>query len=346
MRYERMTQLFDLALELVASRRGLTMAEVQALLGVSRRTAERQLQALDQAFGMVEDVDGGSRRKRWRLQAPALRQLVRVSAEELAELTLAAESLDRAGLSERAATVRALATKLRAVQRGDGSSQAADGVDAELEALMRTEGTALGAGPRQQLAPGLLALLRRCIRHQRVVAFDYLAQASGRRRRRRVQPYGVLTGNRTFLVAREARLAGKSGDGLRLWRLGNVENAAATDETFERDAEFDLARYARQSFGTFQERPANVVLRFRGSAVRDAKGFVFHPEQTAQPHEDGTLTVRFRAGGLDEMCWHLVTWGDLVVVEQPLRLRRRLAEMCAALAAHHGTAKSTAVGRG
>lgn len=346
MRYERMTQLFDLALELVASRRGLTMAEVQALLGVSRRTAERQLQALDQAFGMVEDVDSGSRRKRWRLQAPALRQLVRVSAEELAELTLAAESLDRAGLGERAATVRALTTKLRAVQRGDGSSQAADGVDAELEALMRTEGTALRPGPRQQLAPGLLALLRRCIRHQRVVAFDYLAQASGRRRRRRVQPYGVLTGNRAFLVACEARSAVKSGDGLRLWRLGNVENAAATDETFERDAEFDLARYARQSFGTFQERPANVVLRFHGSAVRDAKSFVFHPEQTVQPHEDGTLTVRFRAGGIEEMCWHLVTWGDQVVVEQPLRLRRRLAEMCAALAAHHGTARSTAAKKG
>ena len=346
MRYERMTQLFDLALELQASRRGLTMAEVEARLGVSRRTAERQLQALDQAFGMVEDVDDGSRRKRWRLQAPSLRQLVRVSAEEFAELTLAAESLDRAGLGERAAIVRALATKLRAVQRGGGAGHAADDVEADLEALMRTEGTALRAGPRQQLAPGLLALLRYCIRSQRVVAFDYLAQASGRRRRRRVQPYGVLTGNRTFLVAREAGRASGAGDGLRLWRLGNVENAAATDETFERDPAFDLARYARQSFGTFQERPANVVLRFHGSAVRDAQGFVFHPAQTTQTHADGTLTVRFRAGGIDEMCWHLVTWGDQVFVEQPLRLRRRLAEMCKALAAHHGAANSRAASSG
>ena len=336
MRHERLTQLVDLALELQASRRGLTLAEVQARLGVSRRTAERQLQALDQAFGVVEDLDDDSRRKRWRVPAPALRQLVRVKAEELAELALVAESLDRAGLGERAAVVRALATKLGAMRNAGGAGPAADGVDADLEALMRTEGTALKAGPRQQLAPGLLALLRRCIRAERVVAFDYLAQASGRRRRRRVQPYGVLTGTRAFLVAREAGRAGAAADGLRLWRLGNVENAAETDETFERDPAFELASYARQSFGTFQERPSGVVLRFSGSAVRDAKGFVFHPAQTMRTHEDGTLTVRFRAGGIAEMCWHLVTWGDQVVVEQPLRLRRRLAEMCSALAAHHG----------
>ena len=337
MRHERLTQLVDLALELQASRRGLTLAEVQARLGVSRRTAERQLQALDHAFGVVEDFDDGSRRKRWRVRTPALRHLVRVAAEELAELALAAERLDRAGLGERAAVVRSLATKLRAMRNaGDASAGRADSVDADLEALMRTEGTALKAGPRQELAPGLLTLLRRCIRAERVVAFDYLAQASGRRRRRRVQPYGVLTGTRAFLVAREAGRAGAAGDDLRLWRLGNVENAAATDETFERDPAFELAAYARRSFGTFQERPASVVLRFSGSAVRDAKGFVFHPAQTMRTHEDGTLTVRFRAGGIDEMCWHLVTWGDQVVVEQPLRLRRRLAEMCSALAAHHG----------
>ena len=336
MRHERLTQLVDLALELQASRRGLTLAEVQARLGVSRRTAERQLQALDQAFGVVEDLDDDSRRKRWRVRTPALRQLVRVTAEELAELALAAESLDRAGLGERAAVVRALATKLGAMRNAGGAGRATDGVDADLEALMRTEGTALKAGPRQALAPGLLALLRRCIRAERVVAFDYLAQASSRRRRRRVQPYGVLTGTRAFLVAREAGRAGAPADGLRLWRLGNVENAAATDETFERDPAFELASYARQSFGTFQERPSSVVLRFSGSAVRDAKGFVFHPAQTMRTHEDGTLTVRFRAGGIDEMCWHLVTWGDQVVVEQPLRLRRRLVEMCSALATHHG----------
>ena len=31
---------------------------------------------------------------------------------------------------------------------------------------------------------------------------------------------------------------------------------------------------------------------------------------------DGTLAVRFTAGGIDEICWYLVTWGDSVTVRE------------------------------
>ena len=63
--------------------------------------------------------------------------------------------------------------------------------------------------------------------------------------------------------------------------------------------------------------------------------FLFHPDQTVSENDDGSLTVRFKAGGINEMCWHLFTWGDSVTVERPKALRRRLAQMCSALAVHH-----------
>ena len=328
MRYERLTQVLELALELQASRRGLTLADVQERFGFSRRTAERHLQALEMVFGWVETVDSDDRRKHWRMRAPALRQLVRVSPNELAELNAAAERLQRAGLVERAEVVRALATKLRAMQQ----DRSADALEADFEALLQAEGVAMRPGPRQQLAEGLLALLRRCIRGRWILAFDYVAQGSARRKRVRVCPHGILYGNRTFLVA-----SVEGEETMRLWRLGNIENPQPTNDTFERDANFDLQRYAKQSFGTFQESPANVVLRFSAKAARDARAFVFHPDQRLQEHDDGTVTVSFKAGGLDEMCWHLVTWGEHVTVERPVRLRQRLAKMCGELAAHHGS---------
>lgn len=286
------------------------------------------MQALEMAFGWVETVASDDRRKHWRMRAPALRQLVRVSPDELAELNAAAERLQRAGLRERAQVVRALATKLRAMQQ----SRSADEVEADFEALLQAEGVAMRPGPRQQLADGLLALLRRCIRERCVLAFDYVAQGSARRSQLRVCPHGILYGNRAFLVAPV-----EGAQTMRLWRLGNIENPQPTNEVFERDADFDLQRYAKQSFGTFQERPANVVLRFSAKAARDARAFVFHPDQRLREHDDGTVTVSFKAGGFDEMCWHLVTWGNHVTVERPIRLRRRLAKMCGALAAHHGS---------
>ena len=120
-----------------------------------------------------------------------------------------------------------------------------------------------------------------------------------------------------------------------LWRLANVSELRITDEAFERGPEFDLEGYARRSFGTFQEKPVRVVLRFDAAAARDASTFVFHPDQSVETNDDGSPTVRFEAGGIDEMCWHLFTWGDSVTIEKPAHLRRHLAKMCASLAAHH-----------
>ena len=147
-----------------------------------------------------------------------------------------------------------------------------------------------------------------------------------------VQPYGLLYGSRAFLVTRTDWT-----DEPRLWRLANMSDARLVDETFERDPTFDLQHYAKRSFGTFQETPVDVVLRFDAAAARDALGFLFHPDQTTEENAGGSLTVRFTAGGIDEMCWHLFTWGASVTVEKPARLRRRLAEMCASLATHHRT---------
>ena len=87
-----------------------------------------------------------------------------------------------------------------------------------------------------------------------------------------------------------------------------------SDETFERDPGFDLERYAKHSFGTFQEEPVEVVLRFDAAAARDASTFVFHSDRSVDSNDDGSLTVRFEAGGIDEMCWHLFTWGESVTI--------------------------------
>ena len=87
-----------------------------------------------------------------------------------------------------------------------------------------------------------------------------------------------------------------------------MSEARITDEVFERDPAFDLRRYGERSFGTFQEKPVDVVLRFNADAALDAKAFQFHPSQTITENGDGSLTVRFKAGGVEEICWHLVTW--------------------------------------
>ncbi len=326
MRYEGLTNIVKLAIRMQGLRGGMTLDEIEAEFGVSRRTAERMRDAVQEAFGVLESVEHDDNKNHWRLRSDALRRLVPLSGEELAELGSAAETLERTGFEARGAALQELDVKLRATMHTDSLAR----IEADIEALVQAEGLAMRPGPRPQLDQDLLALLREAIITRRVVALRYLARTTGRRSWQRIEPYGLLYGNRPFLVGRT-----DWNDDMRLWRLANMSEARVTSESFTRDPGFDLEAYARRSFGTFQEEPVDVVLHFTAEAKRDASAFLFHPSQTMQENADGTLTVRFTAGGIDEMCWHLVTWGESVTVENPAHLRQRLADMCTTVAAHH-----------
>ena len=326
MRYERLTEIVRLATCLQASRGGMTIDDIEKEFGVSRRTAERMRNAVEDVFGPLETVDTGEKRIHWRLRSRRLRDLMRIAPEEVADLESAAGSLDRSGLTERAKMLRELAVKLRALRRPLDE----DAFDADLEALMQAEGLAMRPGPRTRVEPGLLPMLRDAIKASHKVEFDYEARSTGRLSRQLVEPYGVLYGNRAYLIGRT-----DWSDEPRLWSLANISKTSVSDQSFVRDPDFDLQEFAERSFGAFQEEPVDVVLRFDPGAARDAASFLFHPSQKLIENDDGSLEVQFRAGGLNEMCWHLFPWGEGVTVEQPAELRERLRGMCDGVAKHH-----------
>ena len=327
MRYERVTDIVCLAIRLQGTAEGLTLDDIAEDFSVSRRTAERMRDAVEQVFGPLQVAETGGKRNHWKLDSYSVRAVARVTPEELAELESAANGLDRAGLTERAATLRSLSEKLRAMRKTVPGSD----FESDLQTLMQAEGLAMRPGPRPRLETGLLSLLRDAIRTRREVEFDYLSQSKGRRSRHQVQPYGVLYGNRPYLVGRMPW-----ADDTRIWRLSNISNACWLDTTFEPDPDFDLQAYAERSFGAYQEPPFDVVWQFDAEVAEDAATFLFHHSQSLLQNDDGSLTVMFQAGGLEEMCWHLMTWSRSVKVEEPLLLRQLLAERCALLSAHHG----------
>ena len=327
MRYERVVGIVRLATRL-QSAGGLTLDDIRTEFSVSRRTAERMRDAVEQAFGPLEFDDTGDGRRHWRLRSNRLRDLIYLSADELVELETAATGLARSGQEERAVLLRDLAAKLRALLAPKDRHR----LEPDLEALMVAEGLAMRPGPRPRIQPGLLMAVREAIKGGRLVAFRYLSRTTGRRSRQRVQPHGLLYGNRAYLVGRS-----NWTEEMRYWALANMSEVSVTDEMFEFDDGFDLREFASRSFGVFQEEPLDVTLRFDVDAAPDAGSFLFHPGQETTENDDGSLTVRFRASGTLELCRHLFTWGENVTIERPESLRRELAEMCSALAEYHGS---------
>ena len=62
----------------------------------------------------------------------------------------------------------------------------------------------------------------------------------------------------------------------------------------------------------------DVKCEFSKEAANRADDFVFYPSQRKSMRKDGRLVVEFKAGGMMEMGWHLLMWGEHVKV---LKLR-------------------------
>jgi predicted DNA-binding transcriptional regulator YafY len=317
MRYAPAERLLRLARHLAGTRTGLTLEEMAAELGVGRRTAERLRDSLLAMFPQLECWDDEARVRRWRLPATALFGLAEPRPEAVAAIETAARELSQRGETDRAALLRETAATLRALMRPDALRRA----EPDIAALMEAEGIAMRPGPRPVIAAGVLATLRRAILGMQLVVVRYAGPGGEEPATRILCPYGLLYGGRGWLVAHVEGLPEP-----RLWRLDRITSADLLDRGFARDEAFSLADYAARSFGVFQEEPVGVVLRFAPEAAADAAGWLFHPSQTLTEEADGSLIVRFRAGGLREVCWHLFTWGDTVTIVAPAALRREMRE--------------------
>jgi len=326
MRYAPAERLLRLARHLAGTRTGLTLDEMATELEVGRRTAERLRDSLVAMFPQMDWWDDEERVRRWRLPGSALVGVIELRAEAVAAIETAARECDARGEDNRAALLREASTTLRAVMRPDALRQA----EPDIAALMEAEGIAMRPGPRPTITAGVLSTLRRAILGMQLVVVRYANPDSDESAARILCPYGLLYGGRGWLVGHVDGLPD-----MRLWRLDRIASVDLLDRGFHRREDFNLAEYSARSFGIFQEEPIDVVLRFAPEVAADAADWVFHPSQVLERELAGALTVRFRAGGIQEVCWHLFTWGTTVTVMAPVGLRNRLIEMAAAATVHH-----------
>jgi len=316
MSFRKAEQLLTLA-TLVASRHaGATLDDVVERFEISKRTAQRMLRELEMQFPDTTVTIGGDGHKRWHLPSGALRDLMSLYPEELAALDLAIESLKRSSLTVEAEHLLKLREKILALVPRSKAAR----LETDHEALLEAQGLAARPGPRQRIDRRIAAAIAEAIKACRILEIDYQSRDEEAPSKRRVAPYGLLTGLRRYLVARQQDdPAGR----IRLYVVEKIRDAQVSNEPFERDPAFNLQAFANRAFGVFQNEDefGEVVWRFSPRAAAHARGFEFHPGQTREDQSDGSLIVRFSAAAHLEMCWHLYLWGDQVEVLAPERLR-------------------------
>jgi predicted DNA-binding transcriptional regulator YafY len=310
MRYEKADNIMQLALEMQASRLGLSLCDIQQKFCVGRRTAMRMRDALMRNFPQVEEIAQGDRQKRWRIPQGTLDRLVAFTAEELATLESVTRMLERDNRHSDAGALAGISSKLRALLKPDIARR----VEPDLEALLEAEGLAARPGPRPRIDAAVVDSLRQATVACNKVLIGYRARRSHQIKQRLVHPYGFLHGHRHYLVAWHEN---PKATHMALFALPQIVEVEITEQPFIRDPNFKLDEFASRSFGLFQSEPFQTVWRFSPEAAEDAAEFVFHPTQQLSPQPDGSLLVSFWAGGELEMAWHLYCWGDSVEVLEP-----------------------------
>lgn len=320
MSFEKAQQLLELATFVVARRAGVTLDDVAERFGISKRTAQRIMQALEAQFVDTKsgfDEDG---RKRWRLQTGALRDLLTLTSNELAALDLSIETLERNALGIEADELRRLREKILALVPRNKMAR----VETDHEALLEAQGLASRPGPAARIAPEIASTISTALKSSQRLRIVYRSRGSANPTARVVEPYGVLIGIRRYLVARPKA---DTKDALRYYVAERILSAELTSEAFVRDPGFDIEQHAKKAFGAFQNDAeyGEVIWRFAPDVAAHARAFLFHPTQVLEDQPDGSLIVRFNASGHLEMCWHLYMWGDRVEVLAPATLRKMVA---------------------
>ena len=314
MRYSNADRMIKLCHELQASRIGLTLDDIQDRFRVGLRTAQRMKNAVLELYHQTEEFYDDERRKRWRIPQTAMTPVGEVTADELADLEFAIRAMRKQNDRRRAKSIENLVTKVK----GQLNQKAARRIEPDLEVLLEAEGLAMRPGPRPIIRDEIVDALRRAIKEGNEVYIVHRNRERGGSSGRVLHPYGFLFGNRNYLVATSPE---RHPNEPRLYGLPEIEKVTIKEKSFTRVPGFSLKTFSERSFGVWQENPREITWRFSPKSTPLAREYTFHPTQQLEQQSDGSLIVRFRAGGLMEMSWHLHTWGDEVEVLSPPELR-------------------------
>lgn len=311
--YARFTRVLDLAVRMFG--RSLTKDEICQIMKCSKRTADRLIGCFQEVY--ANGLKEGSRTdgtKTWTiLGGQTLPKSLEIDDEDLLLLNNLADLMKQQNRD----TDSDRLTKLRAqIVRAIGNKEQ------ELNNFDFSEGNVFRPGIRTKIDPEIVKTIRQAIREKKVINIEYLSKKSGKISEGAVEPYGILYSDRAqYLLARH--WDGFAGNEIHQFLLSNIRSAIVTTGDFK-GIGFDMNEYVKDSFGVWREEPYDVEWKFSAKAAPEAENFIFHPGQETIKNEDGTLTVKFRAGGTLEMAWHLATWGKQVEVIKPADFRRRV----------------------
>ncbi|MEN8738255.1 MAG: WYL domain-containing protein [Phaeobacter gallaeciensis] len=316
----KVLDVLRLAEAALARENGINMDDIQRLLKLRTRTAQRLIHLFEEAFPAVEKRKDPDRTRWWKLHDEPLIRYQGIREKELASLETAILRARQHGSPLEVHHLESIRDRMLASM----TPMEARAIKRNAKAVLEARGHAYRPGPRARLNPDILSAIEEALETSMRLSVSYQGKEDAVATDRSLESYGLLFGIREYLIARDTN----KDDRLRSFRLDRIAAIAVTDQPFQKDPEVDLQAHAAKAFGSYysEEEFGPVAWRFSPEAAKVAREFEFHPDQRVEETDDGGMIVRFSASGWLEMAWHLYKWGDGVTVLEPAGLAKVVAE--------------------
>lgn len=306
-RYSRITDLIELILFMQSRTQGVSINDIQERFGVRRRTAERMRNCLTDALPQINVINIRDKQKLWGFTRGHLNELINFTPEEIANLENLKVLQEKQNFNEKSKLLDDVVTKVKAFNRNSLFA-----FNDKIELLLQIEGYAVKQVPQDKVDIELLSKIREALIKPCKITAIY------NNKEKVLSPYGIIYGEKIYLVAREEI----KGPDPYMYLLHKLCNVQLINENFDK-GEFDLQTYSERSFGVYQNEIFEVSLRFNPEIANEVLNYHFHPTQKMQTQDDGSVIVKFKASGSLEICWHLLKWGTDVQILSPKSLKNQ-----------------------
>jgi predicted DNA-binding transcriptional regulator YafY len=320
-KWDKAARYLKVAMILHAHPEGISAQQIADQIGVSKRTAYRDLDAMSLDADLPIWQNGG----RWGLEAGAFLPPLSLTTHEAMALFLAARVLAKASDeldSELIAAFLKLAGVLPEVLGAH--------VQATIDAFAATR------EPDEPFTR-ILRTLTEAWASRRVVEIVYgpgVYDAAKERRRTRVRPYLIEPSALThalYLIGWDEERRAR-----RTFKIERIVEASLSPDTFEPDPAWDPVSAMRDGWDVIADQPLEAIsVRFSAAVARRVAETAWHPSQTLEWHDDGTLTWRGRVAGTHEIRIWILGWGADAEVLGPRHLRDSVADELARAAARY-----------
>ncbi|MDD5703565.1 MAG: transcriptional regulator [Dehalococcoidales bacterium] len=318
-RKDRTARLLKLQLLLHQNPRGLDIEEIARKCSVSRRTAYRDLEALESELGVPVWEE---RNKRGIAEGYFLPPITFTVVEAM-NIFLAARLVQNFSF-QYSPNMASTFMKLNAIIQPPLKQQIQNTID-YMEKL-----------PLDEQKTSNFNRLTQAWLSQRRVKIQYQALADTGPRERIIEPYFIepsFSGHSSYVIAYS-----QPDKKIETFKIDCItSNVAIQPETYQIPADFNAIDYLSSAWGPHADgEPENVRLHFNPKMCQVITATRWHSSQQAEIQEDGSVIMKFKVHITPDFVIWVMGWGSTVKVLEPQTLKDHVARIARAMVKLYG----------